>query len=122
MAIGFIINNRRYIPDKNAKVDIAPRVLKADFGDGNQQRLAHGRNPIRRSWQLSFNNRDPGEIATIVGFLTERGGVGKFDYSYKDSGSADGDTTISVICNKWSEAHTTDITSSLTCIFEQVYD
>jgi phage-related protein len=67
-------------PDKGLKSDQQPRILKAVYGDGYEQRVAAGINNIPESWNLTWKNRTSAEANKIVRFLEEQGGVTAFDW------------------------------------------
>jgi phage-related protein len=67
-------------PDRGQKIDAQPRVLKASYGDGYEQRVAEGINNIPESWNLTWKNRTLTEGNKIVSFLENTKGVTSFDW------------------------------------------
>ena len=47
----------KVVYDRGIQQTPAPRVLKAQFGDGYEMRVRDGINNTPRTWALSFNNR-----------------------------------------------------------------
>ena len=67
-------------PDRGLKTDQSPRVLKATYGDGYEQRVAAGINNLPEVWNLTWKNRTSAEANKIVKFLEDQGGVTAFDW------------------------------------------
>ena len=67
-------------PDRGLKADQAPRVLRATYGDGYEQRAADGINNLPEKWNLTWKNRTSAEANKIVKFLEDQGGVTAFDW------------------------------------------
>lgn len=67
-------------PDRGLKSEQKPRVLKATYGDGYEQRVAAGINNTPESWSLTWKNRTSAEANKIVKFLEDQGGVTSFDW------------------------------------------
>jgi len=55
--------------DKGASETPKPRVLKAQFGDGYEMRVADGINNTPRTWSLAFNNRTNDDIDNLYRFF-----------------------------------------------------
>jgi len=67
-------------PDRGLKADQQPRVLKANYGDGYEQRVAAGINNLPETWNLTWKNRTTADTNKIVKFLEDQGGVTAFDW------------------------------------------
>jgi len=67
-------------PDRGLKADQQPRILKATYGDGYEQRVAAGINNLPESWSLTWKNRTSAEANKIVKFFEVQGGVTAFDW------------------------------------------
>jgi phage-related protein len=67
-------------PDRGLKADNKPRILKAAYGDGYEQRVAAGINNTPESWSLTWKNRTSAEANKIVKFFEVQGGVTAFDW------------------------------------------
>jgi phage-related protein len=67
-------------PDRGLKSEQQPRILKATYGDGYEQRVAAGINNLPESWNLTWKNRTSAEANKIVGFLEEQAGITAFDW------------------------------------------
>lgn len=70
-------------PDYSAQKKMAPRVRRAKFGDGYEQRTLDGLNAKLQEWSLSFKSGTT-EAETIYTFLTDRGGVEAFKWTTPD--------------------------------------
>jgi len=126
MAIGFTTSstygNRDIVPDKGLGRQSKPRVRAVKFGDGYEQRIADGINPIEETFSLSFNNRTAAEIDDIIGYLTSLGGVSSFDFTFPDNRGVGGETTIKVVCDTYGQTYTNDGYPSATATFRRVYE
>ena len=67
-------------PDRGLKTEQKPRILKANYGDGYEQRVAAGINNLPETWNLTWKNRSAAESNKIVKFLETQGGVTAFDW------------------------------------------
>ena len=67
-------------PDRGLKAEQAPRVLRANYGDGYEQRVSPGINNLPEKWNLVWKNRTAAEANKIVKFLEDQGGVTAFDW------------------------------------------
>ena len=86
------------IPDRGVSIDQAPRILRAAYGDGYEQRVSAGINSLPESWNLTWNNKTLNEANKIVKFLEDQGGVTAFDWYPPDSDITS--TTTSAATNK----------------------
>lgn len=123
MTIGFPIALNNYkIPDKTLQRSTKPKVYRAAFGDGYEQRLAQGINPLDQSYSVSFINREKEEIDDIVKFFDDKQGVSNFPFTIPDSNGVDGETTILVICEDYSITYSYDNFYSCEATFRRVYE
>lgn len=102
MTIGFNIGGVYGVvtPDRNLQAAIKPKVLKAAFGDGYEQRIQDGINSVIRTFNISFSPRAKEEIDDIIAFLDSRKGVLSFDFTYPDSNFS-GERTVKVLCEDY---------------------
>ena len=82
-----------YKPDYSASIDMEPKVLKFQFGDGYEARRPDGLNNKLESWSCTFK-RETEEAKTIYTFLKAREGVEAFEWT-----TPDGDTKV-FVCDK----------------------
>ena len=85
-------------PDRGVSTDQSPRVLKASYGDGYEQRVAAGINNIPESWSLTWNTRTKADSNKVIKFLEDQGGVASFDWYPPDTQISG--TTTSAATNK----------------------
>ena len=85
-------------PDRGVSTDQSPRVLKAAYGDGYEQRVAAGINNLPESWSLTWNTRSLNNANKIIKFLEDQGGVTAFDWYPPDTEIAG--TTTSAATSK----------------------
>jgi len=135
MAIGFTdLTSTNRVPDKGYTRQTQPRVLATQFGDGYQQRLIDGINPLRETINVAFNTRTAAEIDHIISFFESKGGVTAFTFTvnqqyYSSPGtSSETDVTSSdelalkVICTSWNKKHDFGDYWSATASFVRVYE
>ena len=74
-----------FVPGVNPSFDVAdnraPRIQRADFGDGYSQRTRNGINHDNAKTPLRWENLTDEEAAVIWDFVTERGGDLAFYYT-----------------------------------------
>ena len=123
MAIGFLLLDGVSVarPDKNLNRTSAPRVLKATFGDGYEQRIADGINNIQEEYSIAFNNRTKEEIDDITAFLASKNGVTSFDFTIPDSNNS-GESTVKVVCEQYNQNYTYGDFYGCTAMFRRVYE
>lgn len=124
MAIGFIIGNATYdpvCPDRNTTKNTKPRVLRASFGDGYEQRIVDGINNLQQTFSVAFNNRTKDEIDDIIAFFDSKNGVTSFDYTYPDSNNT-GETTVKVVCEDYNLNYINSNFYGCTATFRRVYE
>lgn len=124
MAIGFTLldGSTQAIPDRMLKHNHTPRVLRAQFGDGYEQRLADGINNIAQTFTLRFNNRTDDNADDIMSFFEDKKGVTAFDYTYPDTNETGGEKTIKVICDSYALTFVNDNFSMVEATFKRVYE
>ena len=123
MALGFQdLGSVQRVPDKNFSKKVKPTVLKITFGDGYEQRVAEGLNPLRETFNVSFNNRPKAEIDDIVAFFDNKQGTEKFDYTIPDTNSGGSEKTIKVVCEDYTQTYAYDNFYSCSATFRRVYE
>ena len=121
MAIGFNVGGSlgQAVPDKGFTRNSTPRAFKAQFGDGYSQRVGNGINPLDEIFSLKFANRTKADIDQITNFLETKAGITSFNFTYAEGGS---ETTIKVLCSKWSQSWAYDDYYDLQTKLERVYE
>lgn len=102
-----------YCPAFGASDTTKPRVLKAQFGDGYQQRAGDGINIAPRQWSLSFS-RKQSDIDAIRAFLEARNGIESFTWTPPRGASG------RFLCEQW-QGSVNDGADSLTVTFDEVF-
>lgn len=69
-----------YAPSFSIPSTMMPRVRRAQFGDGYEQRSQDGINVLLQKWSLTFENRAKSDADEIEGFLRAHGGVTAFEF------------------------------------------
>lgn len=106
-----------FTPDFGAQVTNAPRVRSVRFGDGYEQRIAHGLNTRPQMWDLQFAQRTDAEANAIETFLATENGVTAFDWT-----PPNGSGTFKFICREWSRSLDRANLNTVSAKFEQVFD
>ncbi len=101
-------------PAWNASLNVRPRVLSAQFGDGYEQRIADGINNMPRSWSLTFTNPLPISIE-IDNFLNARKGYEAFDWTPPDGAAG------RFVCKEWSYSHLAPNARTISATFIEVF-
>ncbi len=105
-----------YAVDWAAQVAVKPRVLKAQFGDGYDQRVADGINISPRIYRLEFKNRDDDERDDIIEFFEAANGVNSFDWTPPVGSSG------VWVCEEWSESPTQVDRTTISTMFREVFE
>ena len=121
MALGFTVGSLQVLPDKGLTRQSTPRVLRVQFGDGYEQRVAEGLNPMQETYNISYANRPKAEIDDIAAFMDDKKGVTKFDYVIPDTNNS-GETTIKVVCEQYNLTYVNDSSYTFTATFRRVYE
>ena len=123
MALGFTdLTATRRIPDKTMSRQTSPKRYVANFGDGYQQRIAQGLNPLDETYSVAFKTRPKAEIDDIVAFFDDKKGVTNFSFTIPDTNGSGNETTIKVICEDYSISYDYDDYYSCTAQFKRVYE
>lgn len=126
MAIGFNTTashgNRDIVPDRSLARTSRPRVLKVQFGDGYEQRVAEGINNINESYAVTLNNRPKAEIDDVIAFLDSLNGVTAFNFTIPDTNAGGSETTIKVVCEDYGLTYNNDEGYSCSATFRRVYE
>ena len=126
MAIGFNTTashgNRDIVPDRSLARTSKPRVLRVQFGDGYEQRVAEGINNINESYAVTLNNRPKAEIDDVVAFLDSLNGVTAFNFTIPDTNGVGNETTIKVVCEDYGLTYNNDEGYSCSATFRRVYE
>ena len=121
MALGFTVGSLQVLPDKGLSRQSTPRVLKVQFGDGYEQRIAEGLNSSNENYEISYSNRPKAEIDDIAAFIDGKKGVTSFDYVIPDTNNS-GETTIKVVCDQYNLVYVSDSSYTFTATFRRVYE
>ena len=105
--------------DKGFTRQSTPKIHTMDFGDGYTQRITDGINNLQQTMQVSFSTRPKAEIDDLVAFFESLGGVNKFEMIIDDS---NGNETIKVLCQQWSQTWAFDNFYSLSATFVRCYE
>ena len=105
--------------DKGFTRQSTPKIHTMDFGDGYTQRIADGINNLQQTMNVSFSTRPKAEIDDLVAFFESLGGVNKFEMTIDDS---NGNETIKVLCQQWSQTWAFDNFYSLSATFVRCYE
>jgi len=101
-------------PRYGASVENTPRVRRAQFGDGYQQRVGDGINTLKRKWSVSFK-LDLAEMDAIDAFLKATEGELSFDWTPPNGPAG---TFIVLTWNRSSD----DGYDTITATFEETFE
>jgi phage-related protein len=104
-------------PSFNSSESSKPRISKAQFGDGYEQRIRMGCQTDPKTWQLEFNNRTNLERDEIRAFLESRGGAEAFNWT-----TPWGQTDRKWVCEEWNIDPSNCNNNQIRATFRQVYD
>jgi len=105
--------------DRGIQQTAKPRVLKAQFGDGYEMRVADGINNTPREWSLSFNNRTKADIDNIYDFFNGLASVDTCKLVVPFDG---GESTAVVVIEDYNRTLAYDDYYSLTCKAREVFE
>lgn len=103
-----------WLPEYGADVEVKPKVNRAVFGDGYEQRVRDGINTKARSWSLTFM-KTSSDIDSIDAFLSNEAGAGSFDWT-PPKGSAG-----KWVCDSWKRGVPNPAYDTLTATFREVF-
>lgn len=103
----------KWVPCWSAEVAQEPRVNKASFGDGYEQRQGDGLNTNLETWSLRFQET-PDTIQEIKEFLTQMAGVTSFAWMTTEGRLA------TFVCKSWIRNIDNIGYHTISCKFEEV--
>ena len=110
----------KVVYDRGIQQTPAPRVLKAQFGDGYEMRVRDGINNTPRTWALSFNNRTKEDIDKLYKFMNTLASVDTAKLTVPNS--VDGEETATVVLESYNRVMSYDNFYSLTCTAREVFE
>lgn len=126
MTLGILVDNispnLSVVPDKFLSRNTRPRVLRARFGDGYEQRLPDGINTLETTYEITFINRPKAEIDDIVAYLDLKAGATAFNFTIPDSNASPEETTIKVVCEDYNLIYVSSNCYTCTATFRRVYE
>lgn len=125
MAIGFDYGGAsNAVPDKTLSRKSKPKVLKAVFGDGYEQRVSDGINSLGETYSVRFKNREKAFIDDVSDFLDDQKGVSKFTFTLPDDNNTTrtGEHDVKVVCEDYTTTFDYDDYYTLTAVFKRVYE
>lgn len=72
------------------------RILKAQYGDGYQQRILDGIHNLKRKWSLSWDNRPKEQAVAMLDYLKATKAA---SFPFKDPATGE---VVQVFCDAWS--------------------
>jgi len=107
------------IYDRGVQQNAKPRVLKAQFGDGYEMRVADGINNTPREWSLTFKNRTKEDIDNLYDFINGLAAVDTCKLTVPFDG---GESTAVVVIEEYSRTLTYDNFYDLSCTAREVFE
>ena len=106
-----------FVPSFSSTNTRTAKVLRAEFGDGFNQRAAAGINNIRIIWSNIWIVIPKADADTMQAFFVARGGHESFDFDDPESG-----TTFKVVVEEWQRAPVSKNFATMNAEFLQVFD
>ena len=103
-----------WLPEYGASVDLKPKVNRAVFGDGYEQRIRDGINAKIRAWNITFM-KSSADIDTIEAFLSNEAGAGSFDWTPPRGAIG------KWVCDSWKRDIPNPAFDTLTATFREVF-
>ena len=106
--------NTNFVVDRGVSRKPTFRILKAQFGDGYEQRVLDGINAKQEEYGVSFANRSPEEVYTIADFL-DATIPGNFNFYINNE-------IVKVTAEGYELSHENTVGHSLTVTLRRVYE
>jgi len=104
-------------PTRASQRTVTPRFLRADLGDGYDQRSGDGIQTIKEEWSVSFMALDSTNADTLVSFFEDLEGYQNFTWiPFRQS------VAKKFICINWSESFPGRNLTNVDATFRQVFD
>ena len=104
-------------PTRSTNRTVTPRFLRADLGDGYDQRSGDGIQTIKEEWSVTFEALDQTNADTLIAFFEDREGYVNFDWiPFRQS------VAKKFICTDFSESFPGNSLTTVTATFQQVFD
>jgi len=104
-------------PTRASSRSVTPRFLRADLGDGYDQRSGDGIQTIREEWSVTFSALDQTSADLIIAFFEGLEGYQKFTWiPFRQS------VAKKFVCSEWSESFPGNNLTTVTATFRQVFD
>lgn len=110
------------VPDKALTKKSKPKLLRAKFGDGYEQRIADGINTQQETYTLSFKRRPKDFIDDVGDYLASTNGVTSFNIALPKGNSGSGYFIIKVVCEDFNINYEYDDYFTLTTTLKRVYE
>jgi len=115
--------------DKGAQEAPKPRILKAQFGDGYEMRLADGINNTPRTWSLFFNNRTREDIDNLYRFFTVLASVDTCRLTVPDTtavagtgSTVDVEEAVTVVIEEFNRTMINALYYTMSCTAREVFE
>ena len=112
----------KVVYDKGISQTPAPRVLKAQFGDGYEMRVRDGINNTPRTWALTFANRTKEDIDNLYAFFNRLASVDTCKHTVPDQTESGDEFTATVVIEEYQRTLSYDNYYTLTCSAREVFE
>ncbi len=104
-------------PNRGSSRNVKSRFLRADLGDGYDQRSGDGIQTVKEEWNVEFVALDQTSANTLVAFFANLEGYQKFEWTpFRQS------VAKKFICVEWSESFMGRSLTTVSASFTQVFD
>lgn len=101
------------IPSYSSKLAEEPRVLRTNYGDGYEARIADGINNDLQTWSVNFTGKTAA-MTTIISFFRTEGGVTAFDWTPPNESAG------KYVVASWTRSYGSFDNETVSAVFQQV--
>jgi len=104
-------------PTRASSKTVTPRFLRADLGDGYDQRAGDGINTKKQEWSVTFEALDQTNADILIEFFEDLDGYQNFTWiPFRET------TARKFICPTWSESFPGNSLTTVSASFTEVFD
>lgn len=104
------------IPDKGFTRNVRARTHVTTFGNGYEQRITQGINPLHNTFNATFSNRTASEMEYIRDYLDSVKGVTAISFTTVEQ------EVLKVVCEQYTISYNFDGYYTLNATFRQVFE
>ncbi len=109
--------NDNMTPSLSSRKSQSARVLRAEFGDGYNQRATDGINNVRGEFNNIWRGIPNADADIIINFLIDHAGANSFTWTDPTTS-----LTIDITCEEWTRTPLSLNYQTVTAVFREVFD